>query len=314
MSDRTIELAEAAGGHTTPGPTRSPFPVKGEPLALAAPSTIMLPGLGRALTARRSLPIAGTAETEAGSGVALVRCRRRPAATGSRVCARGSAGRGSRPAEPSRSRSPTPVSRPPSPRRGSPAPIGCPSSGRRRTDRRRAASPPWPARDRGRAGRAGAAARPTSSHPRDRAGRFVDAGRLRRVEHLQRLLLAGRLDGARAARRELAAVAADDPFAGCSRGYVLLRIGSSTGSRSRNGVVSAAPRLSDAYILRGEYDAPRSRAGSRSARPGFRRGGQCGDPGVRRGPDRLSKASGRAGSTIHEAPSSGTSSSSTPAA
>ena len=46
---------------------------------------------------------------------------------------------------------------------------------------------------------------------------------LRHAEYLERLLLAGRLDGARELALELAL--ADDPFIGCLSGYVLLRLG-----------------------------------------------------------------------------------------
>jgi len=79
---------------------------------------------------------------------------------------------------------------------------------------------------------------------------------LRRVEHLQRLLLAGRLDGAQQLARELAAGASDDPFAGCLAGYVLLRLGLHNELKDvASAIVEIAPTLSDAYILRGEYEA-----------------------------------------------------------
>jgi Caspase domain len=80
--------------------------------------------------------------------------------------------------------------------------------------------------------------------------------RLRRVEHLERLLLGGRLDGAQGVAEELATAAEGDPFAGCLAGYVLLRIGAYERlPETVDAVVAAAPQLSDAYILRGEYEA-----------------------------------------------------------
>jgi caspase domain-containing protein len=89
--------------------------------------------------------------------------------------------------------------------------------------------------------------------------------RFRRLEHLQRLLLGGRIDAAEALAREVAPkalakeVAAEpqpDPFAWCLAGYVLLRLGRYEGlGRLASAIVAAEPRLSDAYILRGEYEA-----------------------------------------------------------
>ncbi|HZG36946.1 MAG TPA: caspase family protein [Gaiellaceae bacterium] len=75
---------------------------------------------------------------------------------------------------------------------------------------------------------------------------------LRRVEYLQRLLLAGRLDGTRELALELAA--GDDPFVGCLCGYVLLRLGlweelNAVADR----VAETSPQLADAFVLRGEY-------------------------------------------------------------
>jgi uncharacterized caspase-like protein len=81
-------------------------------------------------------------------------------------------------------------------------------------------------------------------------------GRLRRLEHLQRFLLGGRLDGAVSLAEELAAQAGDDPFAGCLAGYVLLRLGRREGlGKLASAIVAVAPELSDGYILRGEYEA-----------------------------------------------------------
>jgi Caspase domain len=80
--------------------------------------------------------------------------------------------------------------------------------------------------------------------------------RLRRVEHLERLLLGGRVDGAETLAEEVAAEARDDPFAGCLAGYVLLRLGryERLGDLASD-IVAVAPKLSDAFILRGEYEA-----------------------------------------------------------
>ena len=82
------------------------------------------------------------------------------------------------------------------------------------------------------------------------------SGRLRRFEHLERLLLSGALDGARPLAAELAADARNDPFAGLLAGYVLLRLGlnGQLGDLAST-IVDVAPTLSDAYILRGEYCA-----------------------------------------------------------
>jgi hypothetical protein len=77
---------------------------------------------------------------------------------------------------------------------------------------------------------------------------------LRRAEYLERLLLAGRLDGARELALELAQV--DDPFIGCLSGYVLLRLGLHTelGDLTER-TIAAAPQLADAFVLRGEHAA-----------------------------------------------------------
>jgi hypothetical protein len=91
---------------------------------------------------------------------------------------------------------------------------------------------------------------------------------LRRLEHLQRQLLGGRLDGAedivvggRPDAEEniverLKAQAQSDPFGACLAGYVLLRLGLREGlGELASMIVEATPHLSDAYILRGEYEA-----------------------------------------------------------
>ena len=93
-------------------------------------------------------------------------------------------------------------------------------------------------------------------HPLVRGGPSSTSERLRRVEHLERLLLAGRLDGAAALADELAAAAGDDPFAGCLAGYALLRLGVYDPlPETVRTITKVAPELSDAYILRGEYEA-----------------------------------------------------------
>jgi Caspase domain len=88
------------------------------------------------------------------------------------------------------------------------------------------------------------------------AGPSSSSRRLRRIEHLERLLLGGRLDGARELAAELAAAAGDDPFAGCVAGYMLLRLGAYDRlPETVATITSVAPELSDAYILRGEFEA-----------------------------------------------------------
>jgi hypothetical protein len=93
-------------------------------------------------------------------------------------------------------------------------------------------------------------------HPVVGGGPSSTSERLRRVEHLERLLLGGRLDGAPAVAEELAAAAEDDPFAACVAGYTLLRLGNYAPLPETVAKITAvAPELSDAYILRGEYEA-----------------------------------------------------------
>jgi hypothetical protein len=107
-------------------------------------------------------------------------------------------------------------------------------------------------------------------HPVAQPDESSTPDRPRRLEHLQRQLLGGRLDGARdialsgktddkhviAARID--AQARNDPFGGCLVGYVLLRLGRHEwlGALS-TAIIEAAPTLTDAYILRGEYEAHR---------------------------------------------------------
>jgi uncharacterized caspase-like protein len=88
---------------------------------------------------------------------------------------------------------------------------------------------------------------------------------LRRVEYLQRLLLSGRLDGARELALELAAT--DDPFVGCLCGYVLLRLGLMKELKVvSEQVIQTAPQLSDGFVLRGECAAA---AGDTAAKQAF---------------------------------------------
>jgi hypothetical protein len=93
-------------------------------------------------------------------------------------------------------------------------------------------------------------------HPAARQAGSSTPDRLRRLEHLERLLLGGRLDGAKPLARELADVASEDPFAGLLAGYVLLRLGLHAELRAlATTIIAVAPKLSDAYVLRGECEA-----------------------------------------------------------
>ena len=93
-------------------------------------------------------------------------------------------------------------------------------------------------------------------HPHVDPGESSSSRRLRRLEHLERLLLGGALDGARPLAEELAAEARDDPFAGLVAGYVLLRLGLHEQlDELASTIIQVAPTLSDAYILRGEREA-----------------------------------------------------------
>jgi hypothetical protein len=77
---------------------------------------------------------------------------------------------------------------------------------------------------------------------------------LRRAEYLERLLLSGQLDGTRELALDLKET--DDPFIGCLCGYVLLRLGlfKELGEVTER-VITAAPQLSDGFVLRGEHAA-----------------------------------------------------------
>ena len=93
-------------------------------------------------------------------------------------------------------------------------------------------------------------------HPSLAADESSKVSRLWRIEYLQRMLLAGRLDVATPLAREVAATATQDPFAGVVAGYVLLRLGchEELGDLA-SAIITAAPTFSDAYILRAEYEA-----------------------------------------------------------
>jgi Caspase domain len=93
-------------------------------------------------------------------------------------------------------------------------------------------------------------------HPATHPGASSSPDRLRAVELVERLVLSGRIDGAHALAGIVAGHAAEDPFAGCLAGYVLLRIGdfSPPLGRIANEILAVSPRFSDAYVLRGEYE------------------------------------------------------------
>jgi Caspase domain len=94
-------------------------------------------------------------------------------------------------------------------------------------------------------------------HPlRARAEPPLASRQLRRIELLERLLLAGSLDGARPLAEDLAGTARDDPFAGLLAGYVLLRLGLDEQLAALVPTLAeSAPTLSDVHILRGEVAA-----------------------------------------------------------
>jgi hypothetical protein len=97
------------------------------------------------------------------------------------------------------------------------------------------------------------------AHPRiEPHGETADA--LRRVEYLERMLAAGRLDVAEPLAADLARTASDDPFAGLVAGYVLLRLGRHEALDGlASAILAAAPGLADAYVLRGECAARQGR-------------------------------------------------------
>lgn len=98
-------------------------------------------------------------------------------------------------------------------------------------------------------------------HPAIGGGPSATARAVRRAEHLQRMILGGRLDAAQALATELAKSAREDPFAGCLAGYALLRFGIDDRERAAllataiDAVIEVAPTLSDGYVLRAQYEA-----------------------------------------------------------
>jgi hypothetical protein len=80
---------------------------------------------------------------------------------------------------------------------------------------------------------------------------------LRRREHLQRQLLGGRFDGAERIVADVRNQAQSDPFGACLAGYVMLRLGMREGLGDLASDIIDAARLSDGYILRGEFEAHR---------------------------------------------------------
>lgn len=123
-------------------------------------------------------------------------------------------------------------------------------------------------------------------HPMIEADTSSTVGRLWRVEYLQRMLLAGRIDVADRLAGELAATASEDPFAGIVAGYVLLRLGhhKPLGDLA-SAVITAAPTMSDAYILRAEHEAAMERR--ELAEQAFINAVDCGIPAFGEGMGRL---------------------------
>ncbi|GAA5088551.1 hypothetical protein GCM10025760_11110 [Microbacterium yannicii] len=123
-------------------------------------------------------------------------------------------------------------------------------------------------------------------HPSLAAGASANVSRLWRIEYLQRMLLAGRIDVADRLAGELAATASEDPFAGVVAGYVLLRLGlhEELGALA-SAIITAAPTLSDAYILRAEDEALKGH--SELAEQAFINAVDCGIPAFGEGMTRL---------------------------
>ncbi|KAF2415972.1 caspase family protein [Microbacterium sp. B35-30] len=123
-------------------------------------------------------------------------------------------------------------------------------------------------------------------HPSIADGASSEVSHLWRLEYLQRMLLAGRIDVADRLAQELAATAPEDPFAGVVAGYVLLRLGlhEELGALA-SAIITAAPTLSDAYILRAEHEAVK---GERElAEQAFINAVDCGIPAFGEGLTRL---------------------------
>jgi hypothetical protein len=97
-------------------------------------------------------------------------------------------------------------------------------------------------------------------HPGIGPGTRSTVSELRRVEYLQRMLVSGRVDVAEPLARQVASAASADPFAGLVAGYVLLRLGRHKELETlASSILVAASALSDAYVLRGEYEASTGR-------------------------------------------------------
>jgi hypothetical protein len=252
---RTVELAEVAGGEYDTDRCAVGLPQTAERLEWAAPSTIVAVALGAALTNRRksSLLASPIGTVHRGrSGVAFYGVEAGASLDELRVRIWG-AGAGI----------------PPKPERLEPSEAGTVSFATPAEP-----GPHWLSIEHGDAqtvlalpvlvGRLAAVIaefrddgpRVYQFHPRTRANASSTPERLRRIEHLERLLLGGRIDGAQELAKELAAAAPKDPFAAVLAGYALLRIGVFDGlAELADAVLAVAPGLCDAYILRGEYAA-----------------------------------------------------------
>ena len=251
-ADRTIELAEAAGGRFDAETRAISFSEFGEPLEWAAPSTVMAVALGIALGGGASSVLTVAAGLEGRSGVAFYGVDFGAGLDGLRVRV-WPAGEGipkaPAPLEVSDARTVSLVQEvDPGPhwvsfeQKDATTVVALPVLGGRLATVIAQFGAQRP--------------RVYQFHPSTQADASSTPERLRRVEHLQRALLSGWIDGAHHLARELAASAAEDPFAGLLAGYVLLRMGSYDELPAiADAVSAAAPRLSDAYILRGEYVA-----------------------------------------------------------
>jgi Caspase domain len=249
--ERTVELAKALGGRYDAEARRIVLEEAREALEWAAPSTILAVALGASLEGRRNplleSPLEAVGEgcsgiafygVDAGGSVDDLRVRVWPSGEGP-------------------------------PKRPEPLPVS--AAGTVSFAAAKPAGPHWLSIEQGDAqtvvalpvlsGRlATVVAELGSSRPRvyqfhPRSGEHPSSRpeRLRRVEHLQRLVLGGRIDGALDLARELVSGASDDPFAGVLGGYALLRIGVFDGlAELADAVVAVAPGWSDPYILRGE--------------------------------------------------------------
>jgi hypothetical protein len=93
-------------------------------------------------------------------------------------------------------------------------------------------------------------------HPLAQPVESSEADWLRRLEHLERQLLGGRIDGAKDILDPIRKNAQSDPFGACLAGYMLIRLGYREGLGDlASAIIEAAPSLSDGYVLRGEHAA-----------------------------------------------------------